>query len=74
MKQLHKLKAVGKLEELQYHEEDKIYEVIAKILSNYFELEDPLNLWCVFNLQLIWWIIAINSRNHNQKSIACSFK
>lgn len=50
MKQLHKLKAVGKLEELQYHEEDKIYEVIAKILSNYFELEDPLNLWCVYSI------------------------
>lgn len=30
------MKIVGKLEELQYHEEDKIYEEVSKIIYGYF--------------------------------------
>lgn len=41
-RELYRLKIVPKLEELQHHEEDKIYEQVSKIVSKYFEVVDPL--------------------------------
>ena len=42
---------MARLEDLQYHDEDKIYEIVAKIIPKFFDLEDPLKLWSfVLNL------------------------
>ena len=35
---------VPKMEEMQYHEDDRVYEAVSKLLCTYFELENTLNL------------------------------
>lgn len=38
VKEIMRLKLVPKLEELQYHEVDEIYDQASKIISTYFDL------------------------------------
>ena len=36
--------AVEALEKLQYHKSDLVYENVSKILTHFFEIQDPLDL------------------------------
>lgn len=42
--ELFNLNAVDTLEKLQYHESEEVYGNVSKVLSTYFELQDPLDL------------------------------
>ena len=44
VQQLHMKGVVAKMEEMQYHEDDRVYEAVSKLLCTYFELENTLNL------------------------------
>lgn len=42
--ELFSLNAVDILEKLQYHESDAVYTNVSKLLTTYFEIQDPLDL------------------------------
>jgi hypothetical protein len=44
IRQLHKLKLTPKLEDLQYHESENVYEHVSNVITKYFDQEDPFNL------------------------------
>jgi hypothetical protein len=44
VKELFRLNVIGWLEELQYHDNEKIYDEANEIIGKYFEHEDPLNI------------------------------
>lgn len=42
------LNAVDKLEKLQYHDSEQVYENVSNLLQKYFEIQDPLEFWWLF--------------------------
>lgn len=58
--ELFSLNAVDILEKLQYHESDAVYTNVSKLLTTYFEIQDPLDLWSRFQLCLFLSFIQMN--------------
>lgn len=44
VQELYNLNAIDHLEKLQYHDSDVVYGHVSKLLQNYFEVQDPLEL------------------------------
>lgn len=47
--ELFGLNAIDILEKLQYHDSENVYSNVSKLLVTYFEIQDPLDLWCEKN-------------------------